>query len=190
MSVPAPRGGAASPAAPLREPICKGWVSTQVTLALALVLLAALAGVLCLSSCTASPQADSAPSQSVDVDSLLAAASEAQQEVVTDGSLALGSGVLADFSSVESGFYDIDVSAKQISISLVANLDDVLAGCELGENAMKLLDVKAYPSDDVSEGFGSLYEEYSVIIHVDNPAGTLDLDGMREAGTDGSVNWQ
>lgn len=126
----------------------------------------------------------------VDATQLSQAAQSAQDSLLSGGTLALGPGVYADFSTVEDGSIDVDSGDEFIYVGIVVDTDDVTEGCTVGEDALKLLDMAAYPDDDVSEGLGRLYETYNVSAHVDNPQGTLDLDGMREAGADTAMMWQ
>ncbi|RDB63160.1 hypothetical protein C1878_04640 [Gordonibacter sp. 28C] len=58
------------------------------------------------------------------------------------------------------------------------------------EQAVATIESFVDSDDAYASGLGRLFETYGLNIHVDNPDGTLALDGMREAGEAGSVNWQ
>lgn len=160
----------------------------------ALVFSTLLCGTL-ICSCTAATANDTSENvdstaEVVDATQLSQASQSAQDSLLSGGALALEPGVYADFSAVDDGSIDVDSGDEFVYMDIVMNTDDVSEGCGVGEDALKLLDTTVYPDDDVSEGLGRLYETYNISVHVDNPQGTLDLDGMREAGADATIVWQ
>lgn len=153
----------------------------------------ALAVLLLACSCTASTDdaASASPAaEEIDADQLAQAMQSARQNLLSGGTIDLGQGLYADFSFVEDGYFDVGQDEAFVYITIVAATDDVAEACRIGEDSLKMLDVMMYPADDVTSGFGTLYETYHASVHVDNPDGTLDVDGMREAGTDTKVLWQ
>lgn len=153
----------------------------------------ALAGVLLVCSCTASTDdvaSVSPATEEIDTNQLTRATQSARQNLLSGGTIDLGQGVYADFSVVEDGYFDIGQDEAFVYVTIVAATDDVAEACRIGEDALKVLNVMMYPADDVTSGFGTLYETYHASVHVDNPDGTLDVDGLREAGTDTKVLWQ
>lgn len=156
-----------------------------------LVLLVGSAGLLSCSPSNQQPASDSEVAVAeVDSGSLASAIDAAQRILVTPGFASLGDNVeAADFSLVQSGSYSVDSDNKVVYVDLIAETDEVATGCRIGEDALKVLDLQVHPDDDFSQGFGTLFGTYHASVHVDNPDGTLDLDGMLEAGAS-SMLWQ
>lgn len=89
----------------------------------------------------------------------------------------------------------VDDSNRQVAIDAVILTDSVEIACAKAEAVARIFAEYAVVTnaDGIEvvdeEGLGALWEVYDLIIKVDNPDGTLDLDGYKAASND-EVNWQ
>lgn len=146
-------------------------------------------------SCTASTTGNASESagpaaESVDADQLSRAAQAAQETMLAGGEIALGAGTYADFSLVEDGSISVDEESSFVYVTVLVATDKVDEGIKVGEDTLRLLNAEAYPEDDAGDEWGTLYDAYNVSVHVDNQKGMLDLDAMRAAGADTTLQWQ
>lgn len=91
-------------------------------------------------------------------------------------------GVEGAADAAENAARTVSSETTFAALTEAENRDDVDAAAQI-ESWMDVQDTYA-------SGLGRLYEVYGLAIHVDNSSNTLDLDGIRQAGTEGSVNWQ
>ncbi len=82
-----------------------------------------------------------------------------------------------------------EAACRQLSAAAVNAMLDRLSD-EGDADARQRYEALASDADDRADGLGVLYETYALSLRVDNEQGTLDVDGVREAGPEGSVNWQ
>lgn len=66
----------------------------------------------------------------------------------------------------------------------------LLRAQEQGDETAQSSLQEAVTQEEQLEGLGSLYDSYSLLVVMDNSAGTLDVTGARDAGAQGGVNWQ
>lgn len=81
-------------------------------------------------------------------------------------------------------------ACRQLSDASVREAAQRLADEGSSEEKNSLDGFLTSDNDDLGGGLGVLYDTYGLSIKLDNDADTLDIDGMRQPGAQGAINWQ